>query len=66
MADIMHRLLLPPYLLPAKSCKRGIEKRTLLQIDLFVEDHDVEKFVWQCLDEGASPVKSFARKKHLV
>ena len=47
MVDVMHRLLVNPYLLPPKSCKRGIEKTTLLQIDLFVEDHDVEKFVWQ-------------------
>ena len=64
MTDVMHQLLL--YLLPPRSYKRGIEKTTLLQIDLFVKDHDIEKFVWQCLDEDDSHVKPFAWKKHLV
>ena len=65
MDDVMHRFLLNPYLLPL-SCKSCIEKTTLLQIDLFVEDHDVEKFVWQYLDEGASHVKTLDWRKHLV
>ena len=43
MVDVMHLLLLPPYLLHPKSCKGGIKKTTLLQTDLFVEDRDVEK-----------------------
>ena len=50
-------------MLPLKSCNRGTEKTTLLQIDLFVEDHDVEKLIRQCLDEGVRPVKFLAWKK---
>ena len=61
MANIMHRLLLNPYLLPLKSCKKAIEKTTLLQI--FVEDHDVGKFIWQCLDEGVKPLKCLVCKE---
>ena len=49
-ADLMHRLLLPLYLLPLKSYKTGYKKTTLLQTNLFVDDQNVEKLAWRCLD----------------